>query len=141
MSRPRDIGTRVETAIVKACQAAGFPYADRQPLRRNRDQGDIIVTPGVIIEAKGGKAAETASDNLIAKWMDELDRAVCNANADIGILVTKRPGIGHGNAHRWWAHARLCDGIGSKCEETGDHATIIRWYLGDALAWLKREGW
>lgn len=137
MSRQRDIGTRAETAIVKACRAAGFPYADRQPLRGNRDQGDIVVTPGVIIEAKGGKAAEQASDGQIARWMGELDHALGNANADVALLVTKRAGIGHTNAHRWWAHIRLSDLTGVDA----DHDTIIRWYLGDALAWLKREGW
>src|SRR5690625_3753932 len=137
MARPRDVGTRVETAIVKACHAAGFPYADRQPLRGARDQGDITVTPGVVAEAKGGRAAETASDNKIAEWMGELDHALANANADVALLVTKRAGVGHANAHRWWAHARLSDITGVD----SDYSTIIRWHLADALAWLKREGW
>ena len=137
MSRPRDIGTRVESAIVKACRTAGFPYADRQPLRGNRDQGDIVVTPGVIIEAKGGKAAEQASDGQIEKWMSELDKAQQNADAEIALLVTKRPGVGHTNAHKWWAHLRLC----AITEELGDCATTIRFTLDAALAWLKREGW
>lgn len=132
MSRPRDIGTRVESAIVKACHAAGFPYADRQPLRGNRDQGDIILCPGVIIEAKGGKAAETASDNQILKWLDDLDKAQKVADADKAFLVTKRPGVGHVNAARWWAHTWLYQ---------GDYRAPIRLTLGDALMFLKREGW
>lgn len=137
MTRPRDIGTAVESAIRKVCREYGFPHAERNPLYGSRDQGDLVLTPGIIIEAKGGKQAENASDGRIAEWMDELDHAVGNSNAQIGFLVTKRKGIGHDNAHRWWAHIRLSD----IPRTDGDYATIIRLHLGDFLDYLKRDDW
>ena len=33
----------------------GFPQADRQPLRGNRDAGDLDLAPGVVVEVKAHK--------------------------------------------------------------------------------------
>lgn len=143
MSRPRDIGTRAESAIRKVCQASGFPYAERNPLYGAKDRGDINITPGVICEVKAGRAAETASDNQIVKWLGELETARVNAGALFAILVTKRAGIGHGNAHRWWAHTTL-DGLFQVVDVPMIYPTDdlhVRLTLADMLTLLKREGW
>jgi len=103
-NRPKQIGTAAETAVVRAARTRGFPGADRLTLTGHKDRGDIGLCPGVIIEAKGGQQAKTASDALIAKWLAETDVERGHAGAAIGLLVTQRPGIGLPNAHRWWAH-------------------------------------
>lgn len=108
-NRPKAIGTAAETAVVRAARTRGFPLTDRLTLTGALDRGDIGLCPGIILEVKGGQAAKTASDALIASWLLETERERRNAHAAIGILVTARAGIGAGNAHRWWAHLRLGD--------------------------------
>src|SRR5690625_4971284 len=92
VSRPRDIGTRAETAIVRTARQFGFPHAERKPLYGSRDQADVALCPGVLIESKAGKAAETASDNQIGEWMGEAEASRVNAGAAFCFLVTKRKG-------------------------------------------------
>lgn len=103
-NRPKNIGTAAETAVVRAARTRGFPGADRLTLTGANDRGDIRLCPGVILEVKGGQAAKTASDTQIAAWLVETERERVNAGADVGILVTARPGVGAPNAHRWFAH-------------------------------------
>src|SRR5690606_39625587 len=98
VNKPKQIGTAVETAIVRAARTRGFPNADRLTLTGATDRGDIGLCPGVIIEAKGGQQAKTASDALIAKWLTETETERQNAGAAIAFLVTQRPGIGLPNA-------------------------------------------
>lgn len=143
MSKSRSIGTRAESAVRRVCREAGFPHAERNPLYGNRDQADVAITPGVIAEVKSGKAAEAASDAQIVKWLGELETARVNAGALFGILVTKRAGIGHGNAHRWWAHTTL-DGLFQVVDVPMIYPTDdlhVRLTLADMLTLLKREGW
>lgn len=129
--RPRDIGTAAESAIVRVARERGFPMAERRALRGAADAGDILLTAGVIIEAKAGQAAKTASDTLIHNWLDQTERERVNAGAAVAILVTVRPGIGPANAHRWHAHLR-------SHHHGGAH---IRLTLADALVWLRLAGW
>lgn len=143
MSRPRDIGTRVETAIVRTARQHGFPHAERKPLYGNLDQADVALCPGVLIESKGGKAAENASDNQIAEWMDEAEVSRVNAGASLCFLVTKRKGVGAPNAHRWWAHTTL-DTLMSLDDVPVPYSAegvYVRLTLGELLTMLKREGW
>lgn len=113
MSRSKGIGTRAESATVKVLRANGFPRAERAALHGALDEGDITGVPGICVEVKGGKAAENASDGQVAKWLAEVDVECINRGGDIGVLVMKRRGIGHGNADRWWAVLRLADLIPS----------------------------
>lgn len=106
-ARPKDIGTAAETAVVRALRQLGFPHAERRALAGAFDLGDIVGTPGIVWEVKGGNAAKTASDGQVFQWVEETERERRNAGADIGILVMQRSGIGAGNAHRWLAVTRL----------------------------------
>ena len=66
-----------------------------------------------------------------------------NAGADVGFLVTKRPGVGHTNAGRWWAHWRLTDLArlrGYPTTLTVDDAPV-RMTLDSALAQLRAGGY
>ena len=109
MTRSKDIGTAGETAVVKVLRVSGFPDAERAALRGNQDIGDITGVGPVCFEVKSGKAAETASDGQVLAWMAELDTECVHKGADLGVLVMKRKGVGHGNADRWWAVMWLHD--------------------------------
>lgn len=103
MNKPKAIGTKAETAVARYLQAHGFPHAERRSLRGVLDAGDITGCPGVCIEVKGGDAAKSASDLLVADWLAETEAERVNAGADIGLLVLQRRGVGPANAGRWWA--------------------------------------
>lgn len=128
MARPKDIGTFAETAVVKAIRPRGFPHAERRALAGTHDLGDIVGTPGIVWEVKGGEAAKSASDGQIDKWLAETERERLNAEADMGVLVVQRRGIGAPNAHRWWA---VFSG--------GPY--VLRWYLEDACRTLRKSGY
>lgn len=89
-SARRRIGTPAEVAAVRFLQDNGFPKADRQPLRGNRDAGDIRISDLIIAEVKAGQYAERASVRQIAEWLAETDRERCNAEAQIGVLIVRR---------------------------------------------------
>lgn len=124
MTRPKDIGTSAETAVVRFARGAGFPGADRLTLSGTADRGDVRLTTGltagVVVEVKGGKAAEGASDAQVAAWLDETERERVNAGAAVALLVTKRKGHGAARAGAWWAHVRL--------------GTFVRWHGSFLLA-------
>ena len=142
-SRPRDIGTKAETAVVRAAQRLGFPHAERRALRGRSDVGDILLCPGVVIEVKGGDMARRASDALVAKWLVETERERVNAGAEHAFLVVQRAGVGPRNAHQWHAYwtadawARL---LGHEAPVALAGATI-RTSLESSLAALVANGW
>lgn len=103
MNKPKRVGTAAESAVCRFMRAHGFPHVERRALRGVKDAGDITGVPGLAVSVKGGQYAKTASDGLIATWLDELMTQVANAGADVGVLVVARAGIGEANAGRWWA--------------------------------------
>lgn len=124
MNKPKQIGTAAETAVVNFCKKNGHEDTERIALKGFYDQGDILLGNTkykTIIEVKSGKAAENASDNQIDKWLAEAERERINANAHIGILVTKRKGVGAVNAGRWWVHS------------TDEYGLYYRMFLKDWL--------
>lgn len=150
MNRSKAIGTAAESAVVKAARTRGFPHAERVVLHGNLDQGDVRLTPGltagVIVEVKGGHAAENASDGQVAKWLTETQAERIHANADHALLVTKRKGIGHENAHRWSAWLTLWDFrrlIGWPWVYGGEHVNAFPIHLtfDSALALLRAAGY
>ena len=103
MTRSKEVGTQFESDVVRFLRANGFPQAERRALHGTADLGDITGIPGVAIECKGGKAAETASDGQVLAWLGETETERRNAGSDVGVLVVKRKGVGSANAGRWWA--------------------------------------
>ncbi|MEV5629158.1 hypothetical protein [Micromonospora tulbaghiae] len=143
MNKPRQIGTRSETAVVRYLTANGFPHAERRSLRGALDAGDVTGCPGICIEVKGGEAAKGASDLTIAAWMQELAAEVVNARADVGLLVVQRRGVGPGNAGRWWAYMpawQLAD-LRYQTGRDAGHAFPVRMLLGDAVTLLRAAGY
>jgi hypothetical protein len=102
-NRSKNIGTAVESAVTRFAQGYGFAHAERRALHGSLDRGDILLCPGVIVEAKGGATAETASDNLIGSWLAETERERVNANAAVALLVCKRRAVGATRAGQWAA--------------------------------------
>lgn len=90
--RPKDIGTAAESAARNWLQSNGWPECDRQPLRGNRDQGDLVVcrSPLIIAEVKAGAMAEKASDALIREWIKQTETEAVHAGAELGVLIVRR---------------------------------------------------
>ncbi|MFE9955857.1 hypothetical protein [Micromonospora sp. NPDC005299] len=144
MTRPRDIGTKAETAVVRYLVANGYPHAERRSLRGALDAGDITGTPAVCWEVKGGEAAKAASDLTILTWMAELTTEVVNAKAAVGVLVVQRRGVGPSNAGRWWAYMHAFQ-LGALVTEVvpppGRAVFPVRMLLADAVTLLRAAGY
>ena len=146
MNRPKKIGTAAESATVKFLRANGFPHAERRALRGTEDAGDVTGTPDVCWEIKGGNAARTTSDLLVAAWMTELEIERSNARASVGVLVVQRAGVGPANAGRWWAYmpigtaAVLRLGLINPEDETWQ-GFPVRMLLADAVSLLRSAGY
>ena len=97
-------GTAAESALVRYMRANGYPGADRQPLRGNRDAGDILLCPGIVIEVKAHKSAGTGQPGhaQLAEWMAQAEAERVNAGAALCPLVVKRAGTA--DPGRWWAY-------------------------------------
>lgn len=143
--RPRDIGTAAETAVVRHLHANGFPHAERRSLRGALDAGDITGTPGICWEVKGGDAARTASDLTISRWMQELAVEISHADADVGLLVIQRAGVGPANAGRWWAYMPAFQVADLTAPEplpaTRVYGFPVRMLLADAVTLLRAAGY
>ncbi len=100
-NRPKAIGTRGETGVVRVARDLGFPEARRLTLAGADDQGDAILCPGIIAEVKTGKAAKTASLAQIDLWWLETEIERQNAGATIGLLVVQRAGYSPERAAYW----------------------------------------
>lgn len=100
--KPRDIGTRAETAVVRYLRDHGWPHAERRALRGNQDAGDITGTPGVCWSVKAGEYARQPSDRQVAQWLAELETQRVNAGAAHGLLITRRHRTG--DPGHWWAY-------------------------------------
>lgn len=143
MNKPKAIGTAAETAVARYLQAHGFPHAERRALRGIADAGDITGCPGICVEIKGGEAAKSASDLLVADWLAETEIERINARADIGVLVLQRRGVGPANAGRWWAVMTLPTLLSlTVLPQDWLHPAIpLRMQLADAVRLLREAGY
>lgn len=110
MNRSKAKGTAAETAVVRYLRTNGFVFADRQPLRGGRDQGDITACPGVIIEVKNHATPPSGlpTSHQLTTWQEQTQLEADNAGkGTIGILVVKRSGTT--DPGRWNAWVRLRD--------------------------------
>jgi hypothetical protein len=139
--RPKDIGTRYETAVVKYLLGHGFPHAERRALAGAADLGDITGTPGIMWECKAGQAAYNASDGQVEAWLEECERQRMNARADIGVLVMDRRSYGLGRAGQTWAvfHGEALAGPGHPLAALG--VWPVRMHLESAVLLLRGRGY
>ena len=127
-NRSKNIGTRVETQIVNYLHTAGFPKAKRRALAGALDEGDILVAEGLIIESKGGAAAENASDGQLRLWCAETVKEKTNAKADAAFLVVKRKGHGVAKVGGWWV-----------VQDEG--GMLVRFLLAEYVLFLQAVSW
>lgn len=151
-NRSKEVGTWTETAVVKYLRNNGFPHAERRSLKGGKDQGDIITVPGLVIEVKGGAAAERCEDAWLARMMGQLTTEMDNASADMGLLVCKRRGVGETRVGDWWAWGWTwpVSGIKSGLGDWGAYlfdsghepmSFPVRMRVGDAIYALRKFGW
>jgi hypothetical protein len=138
-NKPKAIGTSGESGFVKAAQRLGFPGADRQPLRGNRDTGDAILVPGltagVIASVKAGAMAKNASLADIDGWWKATEVMRDRAGAKIGLLVVARRGYAPARAESWRCIFDAADVL--------EHPVSLRLEAPVAvvLAEMRRQGW
>jgi len=121
MSNPsKKKGTHAEVAAMKWLREHGFPWCDRQPLRGNRDTGDLQLCIDVIAEVKNVAAGATGQppQGLLATWLMQTDVETENAGAEFGLLIVKRSGTT--DAGRYWCYMRL----GEWLRLTGAHLPL-----------------
>jgi hypothetical protein len=110
MANPsKNKGTAAETAVVRWARDNGYPGADRQPLRGNRDAGDIDLCPGIVLEVKNhaGGAVGQPKPGLLHTWMAQAELERLNAGALFCPLVVKRGGTS--DPGRWFAYLKARD--------------------------------
>ena len=108
MNPSKSKGTAAETLAVRWFRANGFPQADRQPLRGNRDTGDLDIAPGVVVEVKAHKLPTGhPTSGQVATWMAQSGLERDNAGARYCPLVVKRPGTT--DVGRWFAFVTFAD--------------------------------
>lgn len=143
MTKSRARGTAAETGVARFFAENGFPHAERRRLRGNRDWGDLVVDPKIVVEVKGGDAAKNASLGDIGAWMAEAEVERVNADADYGLLVVQRRGISPARAGAWraflpsWAWASLLGAPESRCAASWGHVEVT---LGHAVEQLRMAG-
>lgn len=148
MNRSKAKGTAAETAVVRWARLNGFPGADRQPLRGNRDAGDIDLCPGIVLEVKnhaGVAGYGQPAPAQLREWMAQAALERDNAGAAHCPLVVKRAGVA--DPGRWFAYlpaASLAALIGDKaavpdpdaplCSDVRSMARLLRFAgYGDPL--------
>ena len=92
MSRERDLGTELETAMARFFGEV-YPDVLREPPHGSRDVGDIhgVTLNGlpVVIECKNYRGEYAG---LVPGWLAELEREMANAGTPYGMVIAKRRG-------------------------------------------------
>lgn len=101
-------GLDAERAVARYLRTVGFPGAERAVRtgytgadRSVADPGDITGVPGIVWQVKS-----VAREDL-AGWMSEVEEQATAANADLGVLIQRRPG--KADPARWWAWVQIVD--------------------------------
>ena len=128
MNRSKNIGTKFETWCVNYLKDHGFPKAVRKALAGSLDKGDVFVCEGLLLECKGGVAAERASDYQLKLWCEETETERINAKAQVGVLVVKRAGHGVTKMGGMWVIQN-------------DGNMLVRFRLDEYCAFLHACGW
>lgn len=110
MSKQKRIGTAFETAVSGFLAGANIPNR-RVALAGVNDEGDLLSNDGhLVVECKGGHAAENASHNQIREWLKEAETERVNVGAHVAILARKTKGKGAASAGLWAVHVDATNG-------------------------------
>jgi len=142
MANPSKVtGTKPESAVVAVAHSLGIP-ARRVALAGIYDQGDVHLWDGrVVVEVKSRKKLHSPTD-LQRWWQETTTEATRVLNADMQLLVVKRPGSGLPMAADWWAYVAIDELHYWMTYENAPAWTTTRgvpacWPLGTLLAMLK----
>lgn len=139
MTNPsKDKGTRMETRAKRFLRDNGWPWCDRQPLRGNRDHGDLTVSRQPLIIAEVKYRDRPVSQQQLADWMDETDKEAANANADLGVLIVARKGVQVGSWHAAMTAAGWLAVLAGDRLVPGDAPWVLTASLSD-WSWLVRD--
>ncbi len=132
MSKSKDIGTRVETAVVKAAHAVGL-HAARPALAGINDVGDVHINRGqIVVECKGGKMAASASLQQIRKWVAETEMEASRVmECDAAVLVVKRGGTT--DPRQWRAFTTISEYLWVTVGRDLSCPRLVEMPLGDLL--------
>lgn len=122
MSRPKDIGTRWESACrAYLRKALDDERIDRRALHGAHDMGDLM---GIFAHGGEGiaecKAHREVTPGLVEAWRRQTTDERDNADADFGLLVVK---VAHAPVGRARVHvtlrdlSRICLGMGRPADE------------------------
>lgn len=147
VNKPKAIGTRDETATARFFVQQGIPGVEPRRTHGRYDLGDLVGIPDTVVEVKGGRAAERASDGQIQAWLNETVTEQYNAHVMMGLLVTKRAGYGSQRVGYWRAHmytAMMCTlvdaVIPSDVYALGVMSTDVHTAVELLRGWLIRTG-
>lgn len=120
MSNPsKQKGTAAEVAVRDYLRANGYLHAERLPTEGAKDRGDLTgIDPRLVIEIKACKAMD------LGGWINEVDREVVNAEADLGVVWHKRRG--KTNPSQWFVTMNGADFVQLLNAYTGMTAVIGR---------------
>lgn len=92
MSKQRDKGTKFETATAHYLTLATGQKVTRRAMAGANDMGDLqglrVNGEECVVECKNCNKIE------VSKWLDEARREANNADADFGVVVFHRRGVG-----------------------------------------------
>lgn len=131
-NKPKRIGTAAESKVVKFLHSIGYDAttAMRKTLSGAADVGDVWchhANGTIVIEVKGGDAANSASHNQIRTWLAEAAREGKNAKIDAlvtPVLVTQTRGVGSAGGWKGWMWAS--DLLGSNPHGAPDYPICVR---------------
>ena len=92
VNRPKQMGTKHESDIVKWLKAHGWPWAHRRTQKGSADEGDVCLSERIpfTIEAKNSKRSTDRA--AIGTWIRELEAEVTAVGDEAGAVVHKRRG-------------------------------------------------
>jgi hypothetical protein len=97
VNKPKNKGTRAETAVARYLSASIFPGTERRTQTGRYDKGDMNVGQPIVFEVKD--IASPSYPGLLR----ETETERINALADFGILINKQAGVGYTNVAKWHA--------------------------------------
>jgi len=140
VSASKDRGTRSETLAVRYLREHGFPQADRQPLRGNRDSGDLVVCRKPLIVAEVKSRKRLPSRRQVRGWWGETETGTVRAGGDLGVLIVHQSGV---SVADWQAVMPAADWAYVLTSDPGTLLLDAPWLLACSLAdWaVAVSGW
>ena len=141
-TKPKDIGTRQETAICKFMNEwAGEAVCERVVLHGNRDNGDLrILVDGIVLAGESKHCKKYPNEKKIESFKEQTLVEQYNSGSDGSVLIVNLPGCGVRRYECWMQPSTwlLLHGVGdderSPLKLTGKLRSLMR---QDDNGWLR----